>query len=391
MRERACVLAVASDAGSARVLVPVIRTLADRGMQVTAATSGPAVGIFSTELPNVSPIVFDDAASTAALVELLQRVGADLLLVGAGCYNTLEHTARLAARVVRKPAVAVLDYWFEYAARFHRVEDGVAVASWPDVICAPDEHARCGLVDAGAPAGALVVTGPPNIEESLRLWQQPGAFDRDALAGRFGIPQDRTVVLFLSEPYRAKPEGRLLTGPGGLYDQAGHPAFGYTALKILERFADALRDEPAASNVHLLVKAHPLEWAVPLHEFSAARAGAPPGITVIEDADSGPLVALADVVVGMTSVTLVESALAGKPAYSIQIGFGGRPFDPCVANLLGLAVPVFDETELRRAVRTIASCPPRTAYVASSLNVHGAAARVADVIASRLITASSSA
>lgn len=384
------VLAVAADAGSARALVPVARELQSRGILVSYAAAGPALVITSTETFD-GTIVDASGADAHDVQEIVSCNGADVVLAGAGCYNMLEHDARVAARRLSVPCVAVLDYWFEYPARFHRWTADGQVASWPDVVCAPDPTAAAELVDAGCRRDAVVVTGPPNIEDALRWWSHHATADPDVLKRRYGVPVDRPVVVFFSEPYLAKPDGRPLTGPGGLYRSDGRPLFGYTAVGMLDQTLDALeRAADGSTPPHVIVKAHPLEWAAPLHDRAHARRGSRVGISVLEDADPKELVAIADAVLGMSSVTLMEAALVGRPTFSVQLGDGTAPFDPCVANRLRLVNQVQTMEDLSRAaaaiVRRRAVNPtPATDAIAIS----GAAARVADVV-SHMTTASRS-
>src|SRR5207244_1791661 len=126
------VMAVASDAGSARALLPVLHTLMARGATIGPALAGPAAEIFATELGAIKPLPIGDDATEAQFTDAIRHFGAHALVTGAGRYNNIEHTARLAARTVGIPAVAVLDYWYEYQARFHRPSGEREAESWPD-------------------------------------------------------------------------------------------------------------------------------------------------------------------------------------------------------------------------------------------------------------------
>ncbi len=383
MRDEARVLAVASDAGSARVLIPVARTMLTRGVGVRAAVSGPAEGIVRAELPEVDSVPVRDETAGAVVEELITRDRFDVIVTGAGSYNVLEHAARLAARAVGIPSVAVLDYWFEYHARFHRGCDGIDVESWPDLVCALDDITRQGVIAAGCPPDRIVVTGAPNLEASQLWWRTDGHTSRRALAEKFNVTPDRVVLAFFSEPYFAKPDGRLMDGAGGLYDSAGNPRFGYTAVQMLTCVVDALERAtlPGHTGPQVIVKAHPLEWARPLHDFAASRQSSPVSVVVVEDANPKELVALADAVVGMSSVTLLEAALVGKTAVSVQIGLtDAAPFDPCIGNALGMTVPVRDEHELDTEMTAIITGRTPRAGHTIGLQVDGAAARVVDAV-----------
>lgn len=390
MRDRARLAIAIADAGSARAIAPVARLLLTRGAAVSVAAAGPAAQSIDADLPGADRLAVTDDSTVPELASAFAAAGVQGVLTGAGSYNQIEHRARLAARALTIPAIAVLDYWYEYESRFHRPDGAAQAESWPDLVCAPDEHARQGLIRAGCGEGRISVTGPPNLEEAVR-WFRTERTDRAALAGRLGVSPNRPIVVFFSEPHRRKPDGRLFTEPGGLYRADGRPVFGYTALEILGHIVDAFARIPNEVRPQLLVKPHALEWAEPLHDLAASVG---PGGPVVIDDEVNPrtLVALADAVMAMSSVTLIEAALAGTPAISVQVGLAAdAPFDPCIGNLLSVTTPVFDIATLERVAGDIAAgrisrgapVPP------SSLLIEGAAARVADAVLSRLKVAAS--
>jgi hypothetical protein len=102
---------------------------------------------------------------------------------------------------------------------------------------------------------------------------------------------------------------------------------------------------------------------------------------VIEWGSILDLLALADVVAGMSSIGLVEAALAGRPALSVQIGLGpAAPFDPCVGNSLGLTSAIMDRASLDAAARAILDGTLAGGTSTAPAFVDGATRRAADVV-----------
>jgi len=378
------VLSVASDPGSARALIPVVRELAGRGASVRAVVSGPSIAIFDAELKNVMGLHMPDGITIDRASKLLLDARAEILITGAGAYNQIEHTFRLAARIKGIRSISVLDYWFEYEARFQRVMNGGIVQSHPDIVCALDELSKEELIHAGLKPDQVVVTGGPNLEETLCWWQEMDTKKIAEFKIKYDVTNPGRIIVFFSEPYYTAPTGKPLTGPGGLFRSNGLPVFGYTAPDILKMVIDSLLKGVTnkAKRMNLLVKPHPLEWPEALFpEVTRVQAEWLKAKFML-DAHPKELIAIADAVIGMSSITLLEAALVGKPAISVQVGLQTtQSFDPCIGNKLGFTIPVFDRETLDKVMEAlwegdVSSLRPRPDY---QLNIIGAAARVADV------------
>jgi len=378
------VVAASSDPGSARALIPVLRELDRRGASVHALVSGPSVGIFGAELAHLSAQSVPDDIPMKDVSRFLLENGAEVLMTGAGAYNQIEHTCRLAARMVQIPSLAILDYWFEYEARFHRTQDGMTVESYPDIVCALDNLSREGLLSSGLKPEQVVVTGGPNLEETLHWWEDMDSDRLAALRVKYGVTASELAFVFFSEPYYTAPIGLRLTGPGGLFRADGTPVFGYTAPEILKKVITVLLSASLQERrcVHLLVKPHPLEWPEALRPQAMQAQSEWLKTDLLDETNPKELMAVSDVVIGMSSIALLEAALVGKLALSVQVGLRQtQSFDPCIGNALGYTVPVFDSDTLVRVMSSVcrgtAGLHPKPAL---RLNLAGATARVADLV-----------
>jgi hypothetical protein len=116
---------VCHDAGATNLIIGWLRKAA--GLQFRAHINGPALPLWQAAFPD-SPIV--------SLDEALQ--GAAQLLSGTGWASLLEHEARIKARSLGIPTVAVVDHWVNYLERFSR--NGVEML--PDEVWISDEEAH---------------------------------------------------------------------------------------------------------------------------------------------------------------------------------------------------------------------------------------------------------
>jgi hypothetical protein len=197
------------------------------------------------------------------------------------------------------------------------------------------------------------ITGQPYFDDLL---VRIAALDRAAVRHELGIELDRRLVVFASEPQQR------------YYGDA----LGYTEDSALEAAIGALaRTDPGAL---LVVKLHPLQ------EDSAHDAvhgdDLPIEVRVLRAYPTTHLVAAADVVLGMTSVFLLEGAIGGRPTLSIRPG--GDPADHFLSRHAGAIESVVDaggvEEALARAL-VAGIGPPRGADVGA-----GAVTRITALI-----------
>jgi hypothetical protein len=131
---------------------------------------------------------------------------------------------------------------------------------------------------------------------------------------------------------------------------------GYTATSILDAVLSELATacERSGRRCQLIVKPHPAEhWDALRTVIERHRSPAVESF-IRSDGAAARWISVADVLVGMMTIALLEAALAGKPALSVQIGLlESGAEDPCVANALGYTHPIFDRGALRRVMRQL--------------------------------------
>ena len=265
------VLVVAREPGAASALAPVARQCS-----ATVIAFHSAIAVFEREGIDTLRPESDDAPGFAD--ECIARMHPDVVLTGTSRRELAprDHAWWRAARAYGIPSVALLDHWLGYTERFSAAQPFDAV---PGIIAVMDDYARDRLVALGAHDTTIVVTGQPALDS--------------AMAMRLGDREpDARVALFVSEPIAA---------------DLGN-ARGYDENTVLGILLHALDGTPW----RLVVKPHPRELADCRPERSEGPAFLPSTLSGRE------AIASANVVVGMTSVLLLESALAGLPVLSIQ-------------------------------------------------------------------------
>jgi hypothetical protein len=335
-------VAVATDVGAWRVVLPVLRELDRRHTPYRVMLAQPAASIARHDGIQHAILVGGTASERA---DAVLATAPDLLLLGTSVQAVVERALiqRVRGRI---PTLAVLDAMLFVERRF-----GSNLAELPDLVACPDEATACRLRAAGAPSTALAVTGNPTLEEI-----RPA----DGEAGGGGRPID---VLFVSSPVAAM----RLRGAEFAIDEREALA------DVLEALATLAAQAPDGYRVR--VRLHPVQRDEGLPT-------PPPGITLTPDDDPDRLgsCARAWVVVGLSSTLLGEARFLPRHAIAYLPG----PFwehERVFAPEYGVRI-AGSRDQLQRLLAHALAEPPEPAPVAGHL---GAAGRIADLLPSLVL------
>jgi len=243
-----------------------------------------------------------------------------LILTGTSLQYGLEKAILLWAKQHGVPSLSVLDSWTNYPARFHNLETGEKWVYLPYRLAVFDHKAEAELISLGAPQERLVVTGNPQFAQ-FRSQGRTLAHRQEAKQ-KLGLPAQDYLALFVSEP---EPDNWYATY--GEYVPTGEEIRKTLSLCI-EAFLEA-----ADPYIHLWIKLHPLEKPN-LVESVLADFQYPARVRYIQGLDNAPLLAATDLVLGLNSNMLFETALLGLPSYSILLDEYARSGRTSIAERL---------------------------------------------------------
>jgi hypothetical protein len=343
------ILSFAREAGAVAAIAPVCREMTKRGWRYALLAKGPAVAAFRDRgIGCVEIAAFDPGETERVCAEALGGLP-EAVFTSASSLPTLDMTERLLWRWASKyrvPCAALVDQWQNYAIRFSGPDPSEHLAYLPDRILLMDEQARREAIVDGLPQERLVITGQPAFDD-VRREHQALLVDRVRLRAGQGIADDAYVVTFVAEDL-ASDFGDSL---------------GYDEQSTLEFVGDVLQQlSRAAQSLVLVVKLHPqnepsqFTWA--LDRWPALKVR-----LVAREITARKMIAMSDLVVGMTSVMLIEAILAGQPTVSLELDARREP--QLVATRAG-AIPALRTAEAARHVLSDLLLDPakRERYVA---------------------------
>lgn len=322
------ILVAASYAGAANALLPVIRRLQTRPeVQLRVIAERQALQLFQGRQIPVEEAPPEPEEREWFLRSLFREGVPDALLLGTSWGPSIEKGLLRIGQERGIPALSVVDHWSNYRERFREPDSGQL--RLPHRIALMDTHALEQAVAEGLPREILEVTGQPHLQSLARTLREP-ELRRKAreLRDRWLCAAEGPLLLFCSE-YFSDPARR-----GTPRDR------GYTEVDALEGLAEALDSLDGAQSLRpkLVVKLHPKESPDRFQPGSRTRRR---GFLLAQAEPAWESLLAADLLVGMTSMLLVEGAVAGRSAISYQPAHG-------------IAVPfVGTEMGIVRAARTV--------------------------------------
>jgi hypothetical protein len=221
------------------------------------------------------------------------------LYTGTSYTSKIEIDFLQAAKYRSIPTTSIVDHYTGFRERFESNEGVI----FPDQIDVLDERARDLAIEAGLPANSLQVTGNP-YHEFLRKWRSH--LTKEQVFEQLGIPVSYAkTILFAPDP---------------LSNAGGEEKFGTDEVGILGLLLEALGE--TLKPILLLIKAHPnqsidyLKTGLKILPKNVHVHLVPSG----NDAILNDLIKQVDVVVGMFSSILIESAILETNTLAILCG-----------------------------------------------------------------------
>jgi len=294
MKPKMRALFVIRDIASVHALAPLIQH-----MQDTYEVSIIAEDVAQSALPQMYQLLPDDLPQ-GDLGRYFHQRPPHIVIAGTSVQPSLEKDAIRLAHQHAIPSLAVIDSWTNYAPRFDDPLSGEKLAYLPSLIATFDEISRAELMALGIPAERVMVTGNPHFARYAMDFQPIKS--REVVRAEWHIPSDANVLMFVSEPLADAWYTQLASGYPLEEEIRACLRACITALEALPKG-------------YLLVKLHPIE--APDLVMSEVASLARPN-QVIGRYDPLSLANAADLVVGMNSNLLLETALVGYPTLSIR-------------------------------------------------------------------------
>ncbi len=340
------ILAVAGAVGAASSLIPIIRELVTREIDVHIIATDIAFQICKgKKLCSISQL--EDTFSEENAIKYMEENKPCIIVSGAGGNNKIEPTFRRAAKKLGIFCFAFADMWCHPARRFFQVgSNGELIYSIPDLIGVSDERSYNEIIgDERFDSNKIVIVGMPHVEETVREVVAASDEEITHLFATYNLHKCITTFVFFSAPVERE-----------IWDEiAGLPDIGYSETTILCRIIQTISQlcEQYKKPAQLIVKPHPSESSSFLAQaLESTQMVDSLDCRIIENGNTKDMICMATAVLGMTSTALLEAALSNKPVFSVKIGLN-HSYDDRYFNSIDGITSVYDLGSLRREIEDV--------------------------------------
>lgn len=325
----------ACDPGGANVIAPVYKGFHKKEELLIYAKNSAYKILLADGIP-VKDINEVCDTRKECIYDFLKTIKPNYIVTGTSLNDYTERFLWESAGKLGIKSIAILDQWMNLGIRFseynythiEEYQHNPVHAYLPHRICVMDNMARETLIEAGIEEDRIIVTGQPHfdvVREKYKLANE--AYDREYFN-----------IVFASEPILED------------YDKncSEDMFWGYNQLTIFGAILQELQKVVEVCNrkMRVIVRPHPREnntiWLQKISQYKYDN------IMVICDTvqDSFAVMKSADLVCGMSSMFLLESAICNKSILSVEIGLKRK--NPFVLDEIGCCKSILSQEILHQ-------------------------------------------
>ena len=299
---QARILIHVEDPGAANAVMPLLAPLNGRDVEPVLLANGLARGILEARGLTCLP-------ADVGPEEALTRIHPQLILTGTAESPDSPGLRLLdLARQHDTESVSIVDALCNAGLRF-KGRGSAPLGHAPDWVLVPDDETALEFQLLGFPEARIVACGNPHFDHIRQERARLTVVGRKEARRRLfpGLDADRTVLVFVSESFHCmRVQDAALLAEYTLPVRSALASRTQIVLDAVLRAVQKLKNRP-----YMVLRPHPkdkldtLAEQIPAFDHVAAEGG------------SLELVHAADLIVGMTSMVLVEAALIGRTTLSV--------------------------------------------------------------------------
>ncbi len=340
------ILLCARDPGGANTIIPLVEKLSQKYEVLLYGKDVALEKYKQYQLEGMDIVKEVKDIEKGEISRFLQAKKPDFIITGTSADDYTEKFLWSEGKKLGIPSFAILDQWVNYGIRFSKYGVSEIEKYWKDKtfpylptrIMVMDSYAKECMKQEGISEEIITVSGQPYFDQFLKDMAQITDKTVERCKEQWNARKDEIVMVFASEPISKTYQ--IEEGEDGVW--------GYTEKAIFQGFRNTLEKvaRQKKQHVRVMVRPHPKEdrvwWEIQLTDAEYVSYG------LDSTKDSKVTIQAADVICGMSSMFLIESAMCQKPILSIQIGL--KQENSFILEKKGVLQSILEESVLEEAL-----------------------------------------
>lgn len=285
--------------------------------------------------------------SQSSIEQFLIEEKPDFIITGTSADDFTEKFLWKASEKLNVKSFAILDQWVNYGIRFskfsvNQMDEYEKDRKHPYVpfkILVMDNYAKAEMIKAGIDKDKILVSGQPYFDY---LIEKKENFNKNSINYRenIGFKEDEFLLTFISEPI------------SNIYkeDDDSEHYWGYTERTIFKQLIEVLEDitEQYKKKINIIIRLHPKEKENNYDDIIDSINSKYISILIDKKINGFKLMYSSDLIIGMSSMFLIEAAVLGKSIQSIQIGL--RRENSFILDRRGILKSIICKEDLKNVI-----------------------------------------
>lgn len=355
------ILLFSRDPGGTNCIIPLVKPLIRKGYEVKVYAKDVAIERYNScgiQSINLRDEILGQI-TTKKVKEFMQKENPHFIITATSADDMTEKYLWQAGNELKVKSFSILDQWINYGVRFSKY--GVDKLDefnksqdkhryLPTKICVMDEFCKQEMIKEGFKADKIIVTGQPHFENLNNKYNNSNNINQNEIKKfKESITYNESTfnILFasecLSKTYREKEKGD------------GNYFWGFTERTILINIINALvkiySQNKKCDKVKIIIKQHPKEDVGSYDDLLDLAKEKGIDLVVLNHFNPNLMACNVNLVVGMSSMLLIESTILGVPIMSVMIGL--KKENPFIFDRLGKIKTIISEENLKKSLEKV--------------------------------------
>ncbi len=337
------ILLFSRDPGGANTIIPLVQKLNDK---YNILLYGKDVALLKYKDNNLNAQNIMEYCKNINYNEIknfLINIKPDFIITGTSADDYTEKYLWAAGQELNIKSFAILDQWINYGIRFSKYSVSEineynkykTHEYMPSKILVMDSFAKDQMIKEGIDKSDILISGQPYFDFLYNKLKNVSFEECQNYRKKLNCTNDTIVITYVSEPFSK------------FYNKTENMPYywGYTEKTIFNSLKQVLNELATKYNkkFKVIIRLHPKEDKNSFDDLIKENGNL--SFVIDNYTNSDIIINSSDLICGMQSMFLIESAIIGKPILSIQIGL--RQDNPFILNKKNIIKEILTKEDLK--------------------------------------------